>query len=355
MPEAAVKLCECGCGEPTKISKYTDCRTGAKRGQPNRFLRGHMANLRSGPFHEGRERENAKREAAVVERRKVVEEAYLAEVPTGHIAAELGETLEVIARDIGVLRERGVDLPYRCIPTDEYVDEATASEIESAWSNDEASTVAIAARYGWSKVKAQTVLASLRRAGYRIDPRYALPIELSSEEKRAVKREYKKRIAAEAHGEQSLSQKQRVILRVFQAAKRPLAVREAAEFLAHLGEEKLGTTNLQSWLPYMQRRGLIDCVEVPRSHRLGKKRWFVPLGAEQPAEKLTLADAKRETELAALIESQRDELKRGDWIDSEKGHWADKSIDAPLTEDGFTILDTLADQDDVLAEMGQAA
>ena len=83
----------------------------------------------------------------------------------------------------------------------------------------------------------------------------------------------------------------------------------------------------------------------------GAGRWFIPVGAEQSKENLTLADAERETELAALIESQKDELQRGEWIDSERGHWADKSLDAPLTEDGFTILDTLGVEDENFAEL----
>jgi transposase len=64
-------------------------------------------------------------------------------------------------------------------------------------------------------------------------------------------------------------------------------------------------------------------------------------------------------ELYALISQQQSEVREeerfGPSATFEKGHWKCRSIDAPLTADGFTILDTLADQDDVLAEMGQAA
>lgn len=38
-----VKLCECGCGKSLSLSKYTDIRYGAVKGQPLRFLLGHNA------------------------------------------------------------------------------------------------------------------------------------------------------------------------------------------------------------------------------------------------------------------------------------------------------------------------
>lgn len=42
-----IKLCECGCGLPVPIAKSTERRTGAIRGQPQRFIRGHSTKLRS--------------------------------------------------------------------------------------------------------------------------------------------------------------------------------------------------------------------------------------------------------------------------------------------------------------------
>ena len=50
------------------------------------------------------------------------------------------------------------------------------------------------------------------------------------------------------------------------------------------------------------------------------------------------------------LRKQEQEAALGDRVKATPA----RSIDAPLTEDGFTILDTLADQDDVLSEMGQA-
>lgn len=37
----AVKLCECGCGQPTPIARQTDRRLGYVNGQPMRFVSGH--------------------------------------------------------------------------------------------------------------------------------------------------------------------------------------------------------------------------------------------------------------------------------------------------------------------------
>lgn len=38
----AVKLCECGCGEPAPIATKTNNRWGHVQGQPVRFIRGHV-------------------------------------------------------------------------------------------------------------------------------------------------------------------------------------------------------------------------------------------------------------------------------------------------------------------------
>ena len=40
---AVVKLCECGCGQPVSIAKYTFKERGYIKGQPVRFLPGHNA------------------------------------------------------------------------------------------------------------------------------------------------------------------------------------------------------------------------------------------------------------------------------------------------------------------------
>jgi len=39
--DAAVKLCECGCGQPAPIAKHTDKRCGHIVGQPCHFIKGH--------------------------------------------------------------------------------------------------------------------------------------------------------------------------------------------------------------------------------------------------------------------------------------------------------------------------
>jgi hypothetical protein len=45
-----VKLCECGCGEPAPIAKMTSRRDGHIKGQPVRFISGHSARVRYGPW-----------------------------------------------------------------------------------------------------------------------------------------------------------------------------------------------------------------------------------------------------------------------------------------------------------------
>ena len=47
-----MKLCECGCGEPTTIAPFSHARRGLVKGQPQRFRRGHSIRLRVGtPQH----------------------------------------------------------------------------------------------------------------------------------------------------------------------------------------------------------------------------------------------------------------------------------------------------------------
>jgi hypothetical protein len=36
-----IKLCECGCGQPTKLARQTDSKRGYAKGQPQKFARGH--------------------------------------------------------------------------------------------------------------------------------------------------------------------------------------------------------------------------------------------------------------------------------------------------------------------------
>jgi hypothetical protein len=52
MPDSnPTRLCECGCGTPTKIAKATDPRRGHVRGQPVRFVYGHQSRMGHGHGH----------------------------------------------------------------------------------------------------------------------------------------------------------------------------------------------------------------------------------------------------------------------------------------------------------------
>jgi hypothetical protein len=44
-----MKLCECGCGQPTTIAKETNSKWGHRAGQPVRFIRGHHARVQQRP------------------------------------------------------------------------------------------------------------------------------------------------------------------------------------------------------------------------------------------------------------------------------------------------------------------
>ena len=40
-----MKLCECGCGQPTKIAANTDTKRGIRKGDALRFITGHNSKL----------------------------------------------------------------------------------------------------------------------------------------------------------------------------------------------------------------------------------------------------------------------------------------------------------------------
>lgn len=48
-----VGLCECGCGNPTPIAKYTDSRRGWVKGQPLRFIFKHVGKVLTLPVTKG--------------------------------------------------------------------------------------------------------------------------------------------------------------------------------------------------------------------------------------------------------------------------------------------------------------
>ena len=54
------KLCECGCGQPTKVAAKTRRSRGWVKGQPLRFLHGHSGSHEGGPMVPIRIRFNAK-------------------------------------------------------------------------------------------------------------------------------------------------------------------------------------------------------------------------------------------------------------------------------------------------------
>ncbi len=49
------KLCECGCGQPAPIAKANHTRTGAVKGQPVRFVKGHSIRNGRAPWFKGNE------------------------------------------------------------------------------------------------------------------------------------------------------------------------------------------------------------------------------------------------------------------------------------------------------------
>jgi biotin operon repressor len=271
------------------------------------------------------------------------------------MATTLGVSHGTIKQDIQWLRKRD-QIDRRQGPlVDSYVSEDQADEIQRMWRDQLLPIREIADHYGWTRIQAWNVITHLRKKGYDLPGRKG-DLEVEPAERTKIKRGVKKRRLNDV-AVVGISEKSKTVIRICAAAQRPLSAVEVHRFLNLLGE-RISKQGARNRLGLAERDGFLARAKpgTRRWYERGAGRWFIPLDREQPAQNLTLADAERETELAALIESQGDELKRGDWVDSEKGHWADKSIDAPLTADGFTILDTLGDEDEALAELvGEAA
>lgn len=339
MPEP--KLCDCGCGRPTNIAKFTDKRRGVRKGDAARYLPGHSS--RTGVNQRG----NDRRSREVDSRRERVREMYEAGSSYLEIAAAVEVSKAVVNQDVRHLRSIG-GLGYRNPPLE--LGDELAAEIEKAWNEEKVSVAEIGRRFGWRKVDAQTVVMALRRRGANLPRRHGEPVAVDGAERRAVKRAVKKR-RIDQRG-LSMTEQRKVILRLLASVGRPIAAAEIHAFLASFGD-KCSKQSVRSRLENAEKAGLVARAkpEIRQWFERGAGRWFIPIGAEQSTANLTLADAERETELAALIEAQEAEEQRGEWTDSEKGHWADKSIDAPLTADGFTILDTLGDEDEALSDL----
>jgi hypothetical protein len=333
-------------GKPCKgmTNRGRPCRQAAMRDGDYCFV--HRPEFKSSDIGSRRRRRQSVEKAA---RREKVVELYERDLTAKQIAAELGVSEGTARWDCVCLRKQG-RIGYRYTPVDSYVDDGLAREITAAWNSERVPIRVLADRYGWSRIQTWGVVQRLRAKGFDLPARTG-ELEVGADEKRSVKRSFKKRILPN-DGEVVVSEATKPILRVLGVARRPLGAVEVHRFLLICGFQ-LSKQAVRNRLKKAVEGGFAQRVNPDERcwFERGAGRWFIPFGSEQSAESLTLADAERETELAALIETQEDELKRGDWIDSEKGHWADKSIDAPLTADGFTILDTLGDEDEALAEL----
>jgi DNA-binding MarR family transcriptional regulator/lambda repressor-like predicted transcriptional regulator len=153
-----------------------------------------------------------------------------------------------------------------------------------------------------------------------------------------------------------LTPKQGHLLNILRASPEPLSAKRIADICRGLPSRwRLDVGSINACLRRLETRGFVDVVtDRGAGHYRGREVlvWFP--ATEAIAAATSKDDAHRLREIQVLIEEQERE-EQMIYDQREIGHWADKSIDAPLAEDGFTILDTLADQDDVLAEMGQAA
>lgn len=169
------------------------------------------------------------------------------------------------------------------------------------------------------------------------------------------------RRAAESRGRRpsgDLTEKQGHLLNILRASPLPLPAWRVGAVAETMPKRWTGVRRgeIVACLRRLEARGLVSSVVDPSAgHYRGRDVlvWF-PATAEIAA--ATSPDAARRLrEIQALVEAQAQE-ERGEWVESERGHWFDRSLDAPLTDSGdFTILDTLGDEDEALQELMEAA
>lgn len=324
-------LCMCGCGRKTRISTYTSLRDGCVEGEHGRFLRGHATRLNP-KFAEARARVHQRNRERASSRRRRVWALYSEGVTHKLISRMLNLDPVTVSNDVTTGRRLGLQLPRHRESLARHYTDTDVEWIEAAWA-DGIRLDDIAARFGWTRQQVTEIFRRLRREGRSLPLRYAPDIcgpyaaEGITLDRRSLGVAYRK---ANVRGQ--LPDDWKVLLRLMQAAERPVTTATLRALVDLLGRGDLAP-RVMSLLPRMLSRSLVERVEsTPRRYR-----WFIPFDEERPRGELTLADAERETELAALIREQDDDI--------ERGHWAQVagtvSLDAPIGEDGGSLHDVL--------------
>ncbi len=149
-----------------------------------------------------------------------------------------------------------------------------------------------------------------------------------------------------------LNPRQRDLIDILRAAPKPLStgrIKRVAEGFPSL-RRALEANSVHKSLTYLEKRGLIESVETTRTGNWRGRKINLWWPAEENLSPATSeSDAARLREIQVLIEAQEEEARSR--FASESGHSGDRSLDAPITEDGFTILDTLGAEDENFAEL----
>lgn len=148
-----------------------------------------------------------------------------------------------------------------------------------------------------------------------------------------------------------LTERQRDLLDILRAAPEPISTGRVSA-VAHLIPRKwqdASTPSLHSSLRTLEKRGLCEAIPIIKTDLGGRGQkatlWFP--ATDQVAGAKSQEDAGRLRELQVLIEQQETDEQRGDWAENTGA----LSLDASRNEDGFTILDTLGDEDEQLADL----
>lgn len=314
-------MCMCGCGRKTQRSKYTSLRDGRVRGEYGKFLRGHATQLNP-RFAEARSRAHQKALERTAPRRKRVLALCAEGIAPVLIAHMLDLDYATVANDMAAMRRNGVEIPLLRYSLERHYALADILWIEKAWA-DGVRLDDVAANFGWTRQQVTEIFRRLRREGYALPLRTA-PDELGYD-RRALGIAYRKACVDAETGED-----RKVLLRLMQVAARPVGVPTMRVLCELLGRHDL-SSKVSGLLRGMQKASLVERVEAtPR-----RVRWFVPLDQERSTNELTLADAERETELAALIREQENDVERGHWATSD----GTVSLDMQVGDGGSTLYD----------------
>lgn len=211
--------------------------------------------------------------------------------------------------------------------------------LEQLWANG-LTVQQIADTVGLTLGQTAATVKSGRYHGYQFADRKGGWFVPPQDEIAPVVKQFKKETPRGTDG-RYLTDKQKIILRLLQAAPEPLSVGALGALCCALNVPFVGWdhTNMSMALNRLRKRGLAEKVPAATNNRWSAKIvWLVPALPDRIV--LTLDDARAEKELAKLIAAQEREIRRGEWADTD---FRTTSLDAERGAHGVTLHEFLED------------